>query len=194
MATMVLESPLAAALNHLLEGESWARARLAPFAGETCELRVASFPALRLRITGPGTLEPAAEGAAIALTLALGVQALPALARGEDHFMRAVEVSGNAQLASEVLFLARHLRWDAENDLAEWVGDALAHRLAGGARALAAWHRDAASRIAGSVMDYAIDEARLLARRGELAAFGRELAALRDALDRLELRLGQLAR
>lgn len=191
---MVLESPLAAALNHLLEGEAWARARLAPFAGETFELRAAPFPALRFRVTGAGTLEPAGEGAIPSLTLTLGAQALPALARGEDHFMRAVEVAGNARLASEVLFLARHLRWDAENDLAGWVGDALAHRLAGSARALAAWHRDAANRIAGGVMDYTIDEARLLARRGELAAFGHELAALRDALDRLELRLGHLER
>lgn len=191
---MVLESPLAAALNHLLEGEAWARARLEPFAGETFELHAAPLPALRFRITGAGTLEPAGEGTNPSLMLALGAQALPALARGEDHFMRAVEVSGNARLASEVLFLARHLRWDAENDLAGWVGDALAHRLAGSARALAAWHRDAASRIAGGVMDYAIDEAQLLARRGELAAFGRELAALRDALDRLDLRLGRLER
>lgn len=194
MATMVLESPLAAALNHLLEGEAWARARLAPFAGETCELRVAPFPALRLRITGAGLLEPASGDCTVALTLALGAQALPALARGEDHFVRAVEVSGNARLASEALFLVRHLRWDAENDLAGWVGDTLAHRLAGSARALAAWHRDAAARIADGVMDYAIEEARLLARRGELAAFGRELVTLRDALDRLELRLERLGR
>jgi len=194
MATMLLESPLAAALNHLLEGEAWARARLAPFAGETCEMRAAALPSLRFRITGEGLLEPAAEAAPVSLTLVLGAQALPALLRGEDHFMRAVEVSGNARLASDVLFLLRHLRWDAENDLAAWVGDALAHRLARTARGLAAWHRDAVARTAGGVMDFAVDEAQLLARRSELTAFGRELAALRDALDRLELRLGRLGR
>ena len=37
---MRFESPFAAGLNHLLESESWARERLAPFAGETIELRL----------------------------------------------------------------------------------------------------------------------------------------------------------
>lgn len=191
---MVLESPLVAALNHMLEGEAWARARLAPFAGEACELRAAPFPVLRLRIVGEGLVEPAAEDAPVALTLTLGPEAMPALLRGEDPFMRAVEVSGNARLANEVLFLVRHLRWDAENDLAAWVGDAVAHRLVRTARGLAAWHWDAAVRIATSMMDYASEEAQLLARRTESAVFGREVAALRDALERLELRLERLQR
>ena len=194
MATTLLESPLAAALNHLLDGEAWARARLAPFAGETCELRAAPFPVLRWRITDEGRLAPAAETANVSLTLTLGAQALPALARGEDQFMRTVEVAGNARLASEVLLLMRHLRWDVENDLAAWVGDALAHRLVRTARGLAAWHREAASRVASGVMDYAVEEGRLLVRRDELARFGRELAVLRDALERLELRLERLGR
>jgi ubiquinone biosynthesis protein UbiJ len=192
MATIVLVSALAAALNHLLEGEAWARARLAPFAGEACELRAALFPVLRLRITGEGTLEPASEEALISLTLALGPQALPALLRGEDHFMRAVEVSGNARLASEVLFLMRHLRWDVEDDLASWLGDVLAHRLVYTVGGLAAWHKDAATRVTAGLMDYVVEERQLLVRHAELAAFGRELAALRDALERIAQRLGRL--
>lgn len=194
MATTLLESPLAAAFNHLLDGEAWARARLAPFAGEICEVHAAPFPALRWRITDEGKLAPAGETACVSLTLTFGAQALPALARGEDQFMRAVEVAGNARLASEVLLLMRHLRWDVENDLAAWVGDALAHRLVRAARGVAAWHREAASRVAGGVMDYAVEEGRLLVRRDELVRFGRGLAALRDALERLELRLERLER
>lgn len=192
MVMIVLESPLAAALNHLLEGEAWARARLAPFAGDACELRAAPFPVLRFRITGEGTVEPAPAESPISLTLALGAPALPALLRGEDHFMRAVEVSGNAQLASEVLFLMRHLRWDVEDDLASWVGDALAHRLMHTAGGLATWHKDAATRVTAGLMDYVVEEKQRLVRRAELSDFGRELAALRDALERLELRLGRL--
>lgn len=188
----MLESPFAAALNHLFEAEPWARARLAPFAGEACELLAAPLPALRFRIAADGTLVPADDEARITLTLTLGPQALPALLRGEDHFMRAVEVSGNARLASEVLFLVRHLRWDVEDDLASWVGDALAHRLVRTAGGLAAWHKDAATRVTASLMDYVVEEKQLFVRRAELGAFGRELAALRDALERLELRLGRL--
>lgn len=190
--TNTLESPFAAGLNHLLEAEPWARARLAPFAGETCELIAAPLPALRFRISEDGRLVPADDESRVTLTLTVGAQALPALLRGEEHFMRAVEVAGNARLASEVLFLVRHLRWDMEEDLAARVGDALAHRLLRTARGLAAWHEDAAKRVMAGLMDYVVEERQLLLQRSELAAFGRELAALRDGLDRLELRLGRL--
>jgi len=37
-------------LNRLLDAAPWARLRLAPFAGETVELRAPLLPTLRLRI------------------------------------------------------------------------------------------------------------------------------------------------
>ena len=100
------------ALNHLLEAEPWARAKLAPFAGEAIELRAAPFPALRVSIGEGGRLHPG--GAQPGLTLAVTPAILAGLARGEDHALRAVHVSGNARLATEVMHLARHLRWDVE--------------------------------------------------------------------------------
>ena len=189
-----LESPLARALNHLLAAEPWARSRLAPFAGERCELRAPPLPPLSFRIAADGTLQPADGEAPASLVLRIGAEAIPALARGEDHFMRAVEVSGNARLASEVLFLVRHLRWDAEEDLAAWVGDAAAHRMMRTARALAEWSHDAATRVLAGAMDYAVAEKRLLLQRDELTVFAGDVAALRDALERLELRLERLGR
>jgi ubiquinone biosynthesis protein UbiJ len=191
---MVFESPVAAALNHLLEGESWARERLAPFAGESLELRAPPLPALRLAIAADGRLAPAPEHAAPSLTLAIGAQALPALARGEDHFLRAIEVSGNARLASEVMFLFRHLRWDFEEDLSRLVGDAAAHRAADAVRTLLAWQKDAARRIAEGLMEYAVEEQRLLVPRAELERLAQGAAQLRDALERLEKRIERLER
>jgi hypothetical protein len=57
---MKFESPVAAALNHLLESETWARERLAPFAGEALELRAPPLPALRFLIAADGRPPPAA--------------------------------------------------------------------------------------------------------------------------------------
>jgi len=190
---MKLESPLAAALNHLLESESWARERLAPFAGEVLELRSPPLPALRFAVTAEGRLAPAAAEAAPALAISAGPGALAAALRGEEALMRAVEVTGNARLAAEVLFLFRHLRWDAEADAARLVGDVAAHRLAGLARAAAAWHADAARRIAGSFAEYASEEKRLLVKRGELDELAAQQARLRDGLARLEKRIDLLA-
>ncbi|MGH8706705.1 MAG: ubiquinone biosynthesis accessory factor UbiJ [Burkholderiales bacterium] len=188
MAT--LESPLVLALNRLLEAESWARERLAPFAGETVELRAPPLPALRFAIVEGGRLAP---GLAPSLTLTLRPESLPALLRGEDHFVRTVGVDGNEQLAKEVLHLARHLRWDAEEDLSRLVGDAAAHRLAGLARDFAAWQADAVSRLAEAFMEYAQEEGRLLAPRAGYATFADDVTQLRDALERLEKRIGRLA-
>ena len=109
------------ALNHLLDAEPWARERLAPFAGESLELRAPPLPAVRLTILPAGRV--AAGGAEPALVVTLRPEALGGLVRGGEHFMRSVEVAGNATLAAEIMALARHLRWDMEEDLSRLIGD-----------------------------------------------------------------------
>lgn len=191
---MTFESPIAAALNLLLDTESWARARLAPFAGDIVELRSPPLPALRFAIGPEGRLAPADPQAASALVISAGPDALAAAARGEEHLLRAVQVSGNARLASETMFLFRHLRWDFEEEAAKLVGDVAAHRLAAVARAAAAWHADAARRVGEALVEFATEERPLLVRRAELEEFGVEQARLRDSLERLARRIEQLSR
>lgn len=177
-------------LNRLLAAEPWARLRLAPFAGETIELRAPPLPAIRLRIVQGGTVE--AADAQPSLTLTFKPEVLAALTRGEEHVMRAVEVQGNDKLAAEVLVLARHLRWDVEETLSGVIGDVVAHRLAGAGRAFAAWHVDAARRLVAALGDYLIDEKQLLARRAELEALAELVAQLRDGIARLDKRIERL--
>lgn len=189
---MTLARPFTSALNHVLRQQAWARARLAPFAGETVELRAAPWPAIRWTIRADGEVEDAAPGAEPALVVALKPEAPAALLRGEEHFLRAIDVSGNARLADEVMALARNLRWDFEEDLSRLVGDVAAHRIAEAARAFADWQRDAARRLGEALADYAGEEAKLVASRRELEALARGTADLRDALERLEQRMRRL--
>jgi len=191
---MQFESPFAAALNRLLESEPWARERLAPFAGEVLQLRAPPLPTLRFAITEDGRLQRAAAEAAAALTITAGPGALAAAMQGEEQLLRAVDVSGNARLAGEVMFLFRHLRWDAEEAAARLIGDVAAHRLAGIARGALAWHADAARRIGESLVEYATEEKRLLVARGELDGIAAQHARLRDGLERLEKRIERLQR
>ncbi len=186
------ESPIAAALNRLLESEAWARERLRPFAGETVEFAFPPLPALRLAIQQDGRITPAERDTEPSLLVRLGPDAVSALLRGEEHFMRAVDVSGNAKLASEVLLLVRHLRWDVEEDLARVVGDVAAHRVVGWARTFAGWQRDVARRLADNTMEYVIEERRMLVPRGEFETQAAAVARLRDALARFEQRLRRL--
>jgi ubiquinone biosynthesis accessory factor UbiJ len=178
------------ALNRLLAAEPWARARLAPFAGETIELRNPPFPALRFGILPGGSVEPG--GGEPALTVTLGPGAIISLARGPEHFLRSLQVTGDAKLAAEVLILARHLRWDAEEALSSVVGDVAAHRVAQAGRAFAAWQADALRRLVQSLSDYAVDETRILLPQADQDAFAAALARLRDAVERLEKRVERL--
>jgi ubiquinone biosynthesis protein UbiJ len=188
----VIEKIPAAALNHLLVAEPWARERLAPFAGETIELSSPPFPAVRLTIAAGGLTQPASPEAVPSLRIVLMPHAAGALLRGEEHFMRAVEVSGNAKLAEAVMALVRHLRWDFEEDLSRVVGDVAARRLAGAARDFLAWQSDSAQRIAESLAEYVTEEKKLVIRRGELDSLAEAIARLRDGVERLEQRLRRL--
>jgi len=190
---MTFESPLAAALNRLLQSEPWARERLLPFASETVELRAPPLSTLRFTVAADGRLGVAPPAAEPSLVVTIRPEALAAAVKGEDHLLRSIDVAGNAKLASEVMFLVRHLRWDVEEDLAKFIGDAAARRLAGLARDAAAWHADAARRIAGSFIEYAVEEKRVLVRRPALQDFATALARLRDGVDRLEKRVERLA-
>lgn len=185
---MLLETPLTTALNHLLRAENWARERLVPFAGEVVVVRAGPLPALRFRIEEGGLVGAAGDQPA-ALTIDLKGEAPAALLRGEDHFLRAVEVTGNAKLADAVMALARHLRWDFEEDLSRLTGDVVAHRVGEAVRAFAAWAPDAGQRFSDAFGAYVTDEAKLLVDRPQLEAFRAEVAALRDAVERLEARL-----
>lgn len=193
---MQFESPIAAALNYLLESEPWARERLAPFAGESLELRAPPLPALRFLIAADGRLSAAgatpATQAGAPLVVAFGRGALAAAVKGEEYLLRAIQVEGNAGLASEVMFLFRHLRWDAEEELAKVLGDAAAHRVGSMVRGAVAWHADAARRIAEALVEYATEERPLLVQRGELKDTAALLAQLRDGLERLEKRVDRL--
>jgi ubiquinone biosynthesis protein UbiJ len=183
--------PFSLALNHLLDAEPWARERLAPFAGDTVEVRSPPLPALRFVILPGGRLEAGGEDPS--LTITVRPDALLALPRGEEHFLRSVEVTGNPRLASEVMTLMRNLRWDIEEDLSKLVGDVAAHRLASAARAFAAWQGDVARRLTESLADYVVEEKRVLVGRPEMQRFADEVARLRDAVERLEKRIQRLA-
>ena len=177
-------------VNRLLDAESWARERLAGFCGENNVLVPLALAPRGVTILEDGRLE--AGGGAPGLTLQAGPGALLALARGEEEFLRAVEVKGNARLVHEIASLARHLRWDVEEELSRVFGDVAAHRIAGAARSFAQWQLDAARRVTGAAADFLAEEARILVRREEQAGHASAVAALRDALARLEKRVERL--
>jgi ubiquinone biosynthesis protein UbiJ len=100
-------------------------------------------------------------------------------------------VDGDVMLAASLGELARHLRWDAEEDLSRVLGDVAAHRLAGLLRAGLARFRTASAPAA----DRLVEQARGLTpgiSRESLRELGRGFSALEDRLRHLEQRADRL--
>jgi ubiquinone biosynthesis protein UbiJ len=189
----MIERGAVAALNHLLQQQAWAAERLRAFAGQGVEFRCPPFPDLRLRITDKGFLDRARGEGASALVVKLTPGTLPFLLARDEAARKQVEIEGSADLASTVDYLFRHLSWDFEEDLSKVFGDVVAHRLASGGRAFAAWQREAALRLAENLVEYWTEEQPLLARPVDVERFCRDVDALRDDVARIEKRIERLS-
>jgi len=187
----VIELPVIAFVNHLLDAEPWAREKLAPFAGKRVRVKALPLPDLALAVSAEGKLEPAPE-LDPDLTVTLSPADLPRLIQGDDTILRSINFAGDAELAAALQYLAKHLRWEFEEDLSRVVGDVAAHRIAGTARDFVAWQKDAGQRLGENFAEYLTEEAGLLAPPAALARFGRDVADLVDALERLEKRLDRI--
>ncbi|WP_310452717.1 hypothetical protein [Sulfuritalea sp.] len=187
-----LPAPLQAAINHLLGQAAWAREKLAPFAGHAAQIKLPPFEAAFL-IGADGSISAPAADAVLEVSIALPATTPLLALQGKDAVMRAARIEGSAEFAAALGFVIRNLRWDAEEDLSNLVGDIAAHRIVGGTREFAAWQRQAAQNLAANLAEYFTEEQPLIARQADIAAFAEDIDRLRDDVARLEKRLQRLA-
>jgi ubiquinone biosynthesis protein UbiJ len=121
-------------LNHVLQQEPEAQARLKRQQGRVVEVRWRSI-LLRLVATPAGLLDLAPEGITPDLTLTVTqenpLEMAQAAMMGDKPMVRIV---GDVQLAAEVNWLVDHVRWDLEDDLARVIGDVPAHAIGNATR------------------------------------------------------------
>lgn len=183
----MLHSVLIATLNHLLQGADWARNRLRPFIGRAVRFDVPPLQvALQLDVDGYFI---AHEGELTDVVIRLPADTPVLLMHGLDRVMASAHVEGNAEFATELSFVLRHLRWDAEEDISRVLGDILAHRLIQGFHQLASWQRQAAANLQGNIAEYLVHENPIVVSRTEFARFHDEIGSLTGDLDRIEARL-----
>jgi ubiquinone biosynthesis protein UbiJ len=124
--------------------------------------------------------------------LRLDAVELDALGGGFDALMRRVSIEGNAGLAAELAYVARHLRPDPEEWLAPWLGDAAAERTGRAVRSALRWTIQAGERAARASAEFAVHEARLLPDAARVSAHCRAVDELREAADRLGERIARI--
>jgi ubiquinone biosynthesis protein UbiJ len=183
-----------AGINHLLEASGWARTRLAPFAGRRARFDMPPF-SFAFEVAPDGQVIPHPDNASAGSTDV--VIRLPAatpflLPQGIDRVMAQASVEGNAEFATELSFVFRNLRWDAEEDLSQLVGDIAAHRFVAGANRFVAWQKQSATHFAQNIGEYLTIETPVLVPREELRALRDGIARLETDLSRAERRLAAL--
>ncbi|MCX8145379.1 MAG: hypothetical protein N3C59_03475 [Azovibrio sp.] len=177
-------------LDHLLAEAEWARMRLHPFAGQVLRLELGPVR-LTFSITAAGGFAAASADATPQVCISLPTTPLDLL-QGPERLLQQARVSGNADFAETLSFVFRHLEWDVEAELAPWLGDILAHRIARSGRALKARLSDHGRRLAEQCCEYLRDEIELLTPRQRQQGFATDLLRLRDDLARLEKRVQRL--
>lgn len=187
MLAQVAQAPI----NHVLRGESWALKRLQPFAGRTAKFVVAPLE-FSFTISATGEVAPSSPGAAADTTFRLSPGLALRILSGDRSADHEVAVEGDAELAQAIRFVVRNARWDLEEDLARIFGDAIAHRIAGGAQALLRLQSRAVHSVGRNLSDYLTEERGMIASRRDIEAFVRDVDALREEADRLAQRVALL--
>jgi ubiquinone biosynthesis accessory factor UbiJ len=116
-------------VNHVLMGEPQAQERLRRQQGKPVRVQWGEFN-LTLAATPAGLLERPADARKpelmVTLTQASPLSMAKSILEGEKP---GVDIQGDVQLAAEVAWLVDNVRWDVEEDLSRFVGDAAAHTL-----------------------------------------------------------------
>ena len=133
-----MQRRLVLTLNHVLQQEPEAQARLKRQAGRLVEAHWRGF-SVRLQATPAGLLDLGPVTQIPDLTLTLTDESPFSIVQGALRGEKpAVRIAGDVQLAAEVQWLVDHVRWDLEEDLARVFGDAPAHAVATVGRRMAA--------------------------------------------------------
>lgn len=185
------ERALLGIANHLLAGESWAPKRLAPFAGRAAriEFGALTFPFV---VTEGGFFATCTDKSPPAVIVCLPNDAPLRALTDRSSLLSTAQISGSADFAEALAFVFRHLRWNAEDDVARLVGDIAARRLVQRGKALLSEQLDKVRRFSANVAEYLSGDAATLAGRKDLERYGVDVGNLQLDLERLEKRLARL--
>ena len=144
-------------INHILSSEPWATSELARHVGKHILLKL-PVGNLSFEITPAGLLAVSEASEKSALILEVSAQALSGLAGGvgtlREQAFKAVKITGDADLAQLLGRLVGQVRWEYEEDLARWLGDAPANFAVRQGKKFISASKSAASDLLSNVVEY----------------------------------------
>lgn len=190
------------ALNRALAADPEVHERLGEVEGARVRIVVApllrplelAFVGNRMEVSWP---EDAEDEDGVDVTISGSGPALAAFLlepNARDSLPPGVRIRGDLSLAMRLARLARCYRFDWEELLSRYLGDAGAHATARHVRAAGRWGRSAADTLARDVAEYLSEESGLVAGTAALGRFCDAVDELRDDVERLEARISRLLR
>lgn len=186
----MLTQAIAQAVNHAMHQEGWPLDRLKPLAGRCARFTIPPFD-LALIVAESGELAPAQADSVPDATVSLTPPLALRIAAGDEAAYAEVRVTGDSDVAEALLYVAKHLRWDAEEDLSRVLGDVAGRRVAQTGRDFLRWQAQAALNLARAFSEYWTEERPLIARAADVKSFVSEVDRLRDDVERLEKRIAR---
>ena len=192
MATRSIPNLVLSTLNHLVGQEKWAQDLLSKHVGKSV-LLILPLGEFGLLIR-PGGFSNLIDGEMKPqVTLEIAQEAIfEALSGGKSAAAKHIRISGDVDLAHDLSNLASNLRWEAEEDLSKWVGDAAAHRIVLESKKTVEASKRAFTDLQGGIRDYLVHEKRAIIEIKEFETFKKELRVLRDDVERAEKRIERL--
>lgn len=186
---ITLERPVIAAINHLLYRQPSLRDMLSAHAGKAARIDAGGMQ-LNISVASDGMLEVA--GTDPNVTITIKPADLPQILANMDRAFSYVSISGDADFARAISEVANGLQWEAEEDLAPFVGDIAAVRIAQSAREAAGSLKAGARKLVENVTEYLLEENPTLLYRRAGESFASDVAVLRDDVERLAKRISLL--
>lgn len=190
----MLASVAIAPLNHVLQGESWARRRLQAFAGKTARFRLPPFIDLALTVQAGGEVSAAASNSPCDAIFTLDTPLFLRLLANNSGAYHEIRIAGDSVFADEILQIGKNLRWDVEEDLSRVIGDILAHRVVRTGDNLIQWQKGAFHNLLQTMAEYWTEEQPLLAKPVDMRELTHEVSRLSMDTEHLEKRLNALSR
>lgn len=188
---MLPERSLIGVINHLLSRQPSLRDKLRLHAGKVACFDLSPIQ-FKLSVATDGLLQPAVSESNV--TIAIQPANVPRMLSNMDRAFSYVTISGDADFARVISELANELRWDLEEELAPWVGDIAAVRIANAARQFLGTAKSTAQSLAENMAEYWLEENPTLLYRHAGEEFTVEVARLRDDVERLSKRIDIIER
>lgn len=193
MAQRQVPSFVLIAINHLIKQEVWAEKLIDKHLGKTVKVGMSLGEFVLLIRPGGFANAPEDINQEPKVSLQIANEAIfEALSGGKAGAAKHVRISGDVDLAHDLSTLAGNLRWEAEEDLAKWIGDAPAHRISVEGKKAVTAGKKAVEDLKGGLRDYLVHEKRAIIPLPEFENFKKEIRELRDGVERAEKRIERL--